>query len=69
MIENAQKKIINKNLNLIIGNDVSRNDIGFNSEDNEVIIINKSGEVENLPKMTKYELAHEILDRVQALLN
>ena len=69
LIENAQKKIINKNLNLIIGNDVSRNDIGFNSEDNEVIIINKSGEVENLPKMTKYELAHEILDRVQALLN
>ena len=68
LIENAQKKIINKNLNLIIGNDVSRNDIGFNSEDNEVIIINKSGEVENLPKMTKYELAHEILDRVQALL-
>lgn len=69
LVKNAKSKITDKDLDLIIGNDVSRTDIGFNSDKNEVVIIDQYGEVENLPKMSKYELAHEILDRVQTLLN
>jgi phosphopantothenoylcysteine decarboxylase/phosphopantothenate--cysteine ligase len=68
LVKNSKKKIIDKKLDLIIGNDVSRKDIGFNSEQNEVVIINQSGEIENLPLMSKYDLSHEILDRVQSLL-
>ncbi len=64
LIINAKKKIIKKGLEFIVANDISRSDIGFNSNDNEVTIIDKSGKLEKLNKMNKEKLAFEILRRI-----
>lgn len=65
LIENATKKIKSKSLEFIVANDVSREDIGFNSNENEVSIVHKNGSVEKLPKMTKDDVAYQILKRVE----
>jgi len=61
LVENARKKLIEKNLDLIIANDISRADIGPEAEENAVIMIWRDGRIEELPKMGKRELAREIL--------
>ncbi len=68
LVKNAQKKLKEKNLDLIAANDITQPDSGFGTETNRVTIIDKSGEVEELPLMTKREVAEEILDRVAGLL-
>ena len=62
-IENARKKLIEKNLDLIVLNNVARSDIGFDSDYNEVTLILKSNEVVKIPKMKKSELAPIIVDK------
>ncbi len=64
LLENATKKIEKKSLEFIVANDVSRSDIGFGSEDNQVTIIYKDGRIERLEKMSKERLAFEILRRL-----
>jgi phosphopantothenoylcysteine decarboxylase / phosphopantothenate---cysteine ligase len=64
--ENAQKKLIEKNCDWIIANDVSNNSIGFDSDFNEVSIFYKDKEIKN-EKLTikkKSEISEEITDRV-----
>ncbi len=56
-----------KGLDLVVLNDVSRADIGFDSPDNEVVLVTRDGE-ETVPKAGKAEIAGRILDRVEALL-
>lgn len=68
VIENAKRKISNKNLDLVVANDVSRPGLGFGSDCNQVWLINRDGSVEELPVMTKRDLAGRILDRVKILL-
>jgi len=68
LIENAKDKLVSKNLDFIVANDVSRNDAGFESDYNEVKILYPDGHREDLPYMTKREVAREILDRVASLL-
>ena len=65
--KNALSKMKQKNLDMIIANDVSREDAGFQSDTNLVKIIHKDGHVEELPLMQKQEVADQILDRVKAL--
>ncbi|MDH4226348.1 MAG: bifunctional phosphopantothenoylcysteine decarboxylase/phosphopantothenate--cysteine ligase CoaBC [Deltaproteobacteria bacterium] len=60
MIENATKKLREKNLDLVVANGPK----GLNSEVNQVSIISVSGKVEELESMYKYEIADRILDRV-----
>jgi len=60
-LENAQKKLFEKNLDMIVVNDVSRRDIGFGSEKNEVVIISKDGE-HKIPKSDKVDVAFNILN-------
>ena len=69
--ENAQKKLIEKNCDWIIANDVSNNSIGFNSDFNEVTIFYKNNEIENeiLAMKKKSEISEEIIDRVIEQLN
>ncbi len=67
LLEHAEAKRKKKNLDLIVVNDVSRSDIGFQSDRNEVKCIRRDGRVEDLPLMTKEDLAHRILDRIQDL--
>jgi len=64
---NAERKLARKNLDLVIANDVSRADRGFASDTNAVVIIDRNGERESVPLMSKGAVAHRILDRVAAL--
>jgi phosphopantothenoylcysteine decarboxylase/phosphopantothenate--cysteine ligase len=68
VIERARTKLVSKDLDLIAANDVTAEDSGFGSETNRVTLIDRDGNVEELPLMPKYEVAHRILDRVVALL-
>jgi len=67
LLENAQKKITAKNLDMIVANDVSRTDAGFGTDTNAVKIIYADGRIEDSPLMGKIEVAHLILDRAKAL--
>lgn len=58
LIENAMKKLIKKNLDLIVANDVS---IGFGKDKNKVTIIKRNGEILDLPLMSKQRIAREII--------
>lgn len=65
---NAKEKLAKKNLDLIVANDITAKDSGFDADTNEVMIIDRSGQKEKLPLMPKIEVAHKILDRVAALV-
>jgi len=64
MLPNALEKLKAKELSLIVANDVSRNDIGFEVDTNQVTIINKEGATTDLPLMTKADTAWSIIDHV-----
>ena len=66
-IERARQKLTDKNVNLIVFNDVSRDDIGFDSEENEVTLIGGDGE-RQVEKAPKRAVAGAILDEVARLL-
>jgi phosphopantothenoylcysteine decarboxylase/phosphopantothenate--cysteine ligase len=67
-IERARQKLVRKSLDLVVLNDVSRPDIGFDSADNEVVLVARDGE-ETVAKAAKAEIAARILDRVERLLD
>lgn len=71
--EDAEKhgveKLTGKNLDMIVINDVSRSDIGFNSDYNEVTIITRSGVVKRVNRSLKAHIAEEILDLAGAIRN
>jgi len=62
---NAQGKMMRKNLDMIVANDLGQEGAGFAVETNIVQLLFKDGRVEELPRMSKYALAHCILDRVR----
>jgi phosphopantothenoylcysteine decarboxylase/phosphopantothenate--cysteine ligase len=65
VIANASSKLKSKNLDAVVANDVSREDIGFDSDMNAVTIISRdTPEPVELPKMSKLETAHRILDEI-----
>ena len=66
-VANAMEKIKRKNLDLIVLNDVSREDRGFEAETNEVRIIDREGNQEVVPLMLKEDVADRILDRIKGL--
>jgi phosphopantothenoylcysteine decarboxylase/phosphopantothenate--cysteine ligase len=65
---NAKKKLLEKNLDLIVANDVSKPGAGFGVDTNQVKVLYPSGQVKDLPLMTKEEVAQFILDDVARLL-
>jgi phosphopantothenoylcysteine decarboxylase / phosphopantothenate---cysteine ligase len=66
VLENARKKLTKKSLDAIVVNDVSRTDIGFDSDRNAVHIITLD-EVVELPETTKGDVAQRVLDQVVKL--
>ena len=66
-LERAREKLATKQVDLIVYNDVSRDDVGFDAEDNEVVIVSAHGErvVEKAPKEA---IAAAILDEVEHLI-
>ena len=64
LIENAKTKIKNKGCDYIVANDISRKDIGFNSDENEVYIIDKNLNINHIEKDTKDNIAKKILENI-----
>jgi phosphopantothenoylcysteine decarboxylase/phosphopantothenate--cysteine ligase len=62
--ENATIKLKNKNLDMIVANDVTAPGAGFDADTNIVRLIYQNGMTEELPKMTKKALAEIILDKI-----
>jgi phosphopantothenoylcysteine decarboxylase/phosphopantothenate--cysteine ligase len=62
LLTNASSKLKRKNLDLIVGNDISVPDIGFGSDDNAVVILSAEGTRENLPRMPKRAIAEHLCD-------
>ena len=69
VLEYANKKLVEKNLNFIVANDVTAEGAGFGVSTNIASIIHRSGEVENFPKKSKADLAEKIIERVADLLS
>jgi len=65
LIVNAAEKLRRKNLDLIIANDVSRQDAGFEADTNAVKVLYRGGRVEDLPLSTKNDIADLLLDRIK----
>lgn len=67
LIENARAKLVSKRADLVVANDVKAEGAGFGVDTNRVVFVDHDS-VEELPLMSKREVAHRILDRAVALL-
>jgi phosphopantothenoylcysteine decarboxylase/phosphopantothenate--cysteine ligase len=61
LVANAQRKLAEKNCDLLVANDVGRADIGMDADDNEVVIFFKGGASKKVPRQKKTELARALL--------
>jgi phosphopantothenoylcysteine decarboxylase/phosphopantothenate--cysteine ligase len=68
LIAQARKKLRDKGVDMIVANDVSRSDAGFNVDTNEVTIVSSSGE-ETLPLQPKTIIAGQLIERIEAILS
>ena len=66
VLENARQKLISKNLDAIVVNDVSREGVGFDSDRNAVTMIT-ANDVIDVPETTKWEVAQRVLDQIVKL--
>lgn len=62
LLNNAKEKINKKGCDYLIANDISRRDIGFSSDDNEVSVLTKNGDITKLEKAPKSVIARKILE-------
>lgn len=68
VVEYAKSKLVKKDLDLIIANDVSDSSIGFNSDQNRVSLVFKDLSTEDLPLMNKQDLARVLIDKIESQL-
>ena len=68
LIKNAEKKLKNKGLDLIVANDVSNKEIGFDSDENEVTLITKT-EQQLIPKQNKKKISKKIVEFISRRIN
>lgn len=66
VVANAKRKLAEKNADLIVANDVSAADAGFDVETNRVTLVSEDG-IEELPLMTKREVANRLLDTAKKI--
>lgn len=67
VIEAARRKLERKGCDLIVANDVSRSDAGFDADTNAVSLVWPGGDVESLPQAPKREIAEQLWDRIEKL--
>ncbi|MFH0881014.1 MAG: phosphopantothenoylcysteine decarboxylase [Lentisphaerota bacterium] len=65
LLEEARRKLVRKELDLMVANDVSRTDAGFEVDMNEVVFIERDGETRQLPFMPKVEVARHLVKWVE----
>jgi len=68
MLKNASEKLKKKDLDLVVANDINARHAGFEVETNRVTLLNRDGRTEDLPLLSKFEVAEIIIERVAALL-
>ena len=64
LLENAKEKIQKKGCDYLVANDISRNDIGFSSDMNEVYILDKNLKISHIERDTKQNIAKKILEKI-----
>ena len=69
LLENAQKKLIRKNCDLIVANDILAEGAGFQSDTNIVTLLDRHGTCEQLPRASKRDIADAILTKIVTLRN
>ena len=69
LLQSATEKLKRKQLDLIVANDISAPGIGFQSDNNQVTLIDRNEKVESLPHLSKMEIADILLDRILTQLN
>lgn len=67
LVENARQKLVRKNLDLIVANDLLKEGAGFACDTNEVKILDRDGGITDLPPMTKDEVAEKVWDRIEQI--
>jgi phosphopantothenoylcysteine decarboxylase/phosphopantothenate--cysteine ligase len=67
LVEEANRKLRTKNCDMVVGNIVSRSDIGFGSDDNEVVLVLRTGGTVQVPRASKRIVANVILDQALQL--
>src|SRR5208283_2141296 len=68
LLANASEKLKSKKLDLIVANDISSSEAGFEVETNRVTLLFPNGKKESLPLMSKAEVAEVVIGHVAALL-
>ena len=69
LLENAKKKLIRKNCDLIVANDVLAEGAGFQSDTNIVTLLDRDGTCEQLPRASKRDVADAILTKIISIRN
>jgi len=64
LLQNAKAKLLKKNLDYIVANDITKIDVGFGTEDNKVIILSKDNDPIAIDKMSKKEIARELFNLI-----
>ena len=67
VLQNAERKLRSKNLDMIVANDVTQEGAGFAGDTNIVTLLDRTGQQEPLPLMSKDAVAHAVYDRLLAL--
>lgn len=67
LLDNAYQKLKKKNLDLIVANDVTKEGAGFGTDTNVVVLIDSFNQRNELPLMSKLDVAHAILDKVKSI--
>ena len=68
IVANARQKLEEKQLDIIVANDITDADSGFEVDTNKVTLIDRNGKIESLPLLTKREVADKILDKVVGMM-
>lgn len=69
LLQNAQTKLVQKGLSLLVANDVSASDAGFAVDTNRVTLLGADGTVETLPLLSKAEVAAKVVEKVVSSLS
>ncbi len=69
LLQNAQKKLERKNLDLMVANDISADDAGFTVDTNRVVLLSRDGQRQDLPLIGKSEVAEHIIARLVMLID
>jgi phosphopantothenoylcysteine decarboxylase/phosphopantothenate--cysteine ligase len=67
LVEEARRKLRTKNCDMVVGNNVSRNDVGFGTDENEVILVLRTGENVEIPRASKRVVSDAIFDQALRL--